>query len=315
MQVIKLIKITTLSITLVHIGASITYANSHSSMVWTYHQNSDVSNKGQATSGFQVGVPQTDDIIALGTCSTGISPGFSQVFFGAHIPDTKAGKAISITLSTSRGTIVRQGTATAADLEEGISGIQISIGNDDLIWRALSNMRSITYSVAGQVYTLPLRGSGNTINKFLHDCRLYARQFSDAVEPAQQNESNRKSVEQPIGEANDAPVVIKSEEPQDPRWESCDVLQDAKSQKSDFPVKMTFVNKTKNHRAVMWIDFEGNSKEYAELNAGEKYTINTYVTHPWMFTDGPGNCLQMYMPQQGVDTFNITAPNRDFGPE
>lgn len=65
----------------------------------------------------------------------------------------------------------------------------------------------------------------------------------------------------------------------------------------------------------MWIDFKGNPKEYAALNAGEEYTLNTYVTHPWMITDGPGNCLEMFMPHQGVDTFNITAPDRDFGPE
>ena len=45
------------------------------------------------------------------------------------------------------------------------------------------------------------------------------------------------------------------------------------------------------------------------------FTINTYMTHPWMFTDGPGNCIEMFMPQPGVTRFAITAPNRNFGPE
>ena len=51
-------------------------------------------------------------------------------------------------------------------------------------------------------------------------------------------------------------------------------------------------------------------KAYANLNPGEEFTISTFLTHPWMFTDGPGNCVEMFMPQLGVPVFDITAPNR-----
>ena len=49
--------------------------------------------------------------------------------------------------------------------------------------------------------------------------------------------------------------------------------------------------------------------------AGQSYTQTTYLTHPWMFTDGLGNCIEMFMPQKGVSRFEITVPNPAFGPD
>lgn len=87
---------------------------------------------------------------------------------------------------------------------------------------------------------------------------------------------------------------------------SCASFGKVKSQNSNTPVTVTFVNKSGAYRGVMWIDFNGRPVTYANLNPGQKYTINTYLTHPWMFTDGPGNCKQMFMPRKGVARFNIT---------
>ena len=101
----------------------------------------------------------------------------------------------------------------------------------------------------------------------------------------------------------------------DPRWQTCDTLGGQRSLNSDTPVTVTFRNLSDGFRSVMWIGFDGVPKNYANLNPGESYTINTFLTHPWMFTDGPGNCIEMFMPQMGVSTFDITAPGRDFGPE
>jgi len=87
---------------------------------------------------------------------------------------------------------------------------------------------------------------------------------------------------------------------------SCANFGKVKSKNSNTPVTVTFVNKSGAYRGVMWIDFNGRPVTYANLNPGQKYTINTYLTHPWMFTDGPGNCKQMFMPRKGVARFNIT---------
>jgi hypothetical protein len=93
----------------------------------------------------------------------------------------------------------------------------------------------------------------------------------------------------------------------------CNKIGKIRSKNSDVPVTVTVRNRTKSFRAVMWIDFNGQPVNYANLEPGQKFTIETFVTHPWMFTDGPGNCAEVYMPQAGAKTFNITARNPQGG--
>ena len=87
---------------------------------------------------------------------------------------------------------------------------------------------------------------------------------------------------------------------------SCANFGKVKSKNSKTPVTVTVVNKSGAYRGVMWIDFNGRPVTYTNLNPGQKYKINTYLTHPWMFTDGPGNCKEMFIPRKGVSRFNIT---------
>jgi len=87
---------------------------------------------------------------------------------------------------------------------------------------------------------------------------------------------------------------------------SCASFGRVKSKNSNTPVTVIFVNKSGAYRSVMWIDFNGQPKNYAGLNPGQRFTVHTYLTHPWMFTDGPGNCKQMFFPRKGVSRVNIT---------
>ena len=96
---------------------------------------------------------------------------------------------------------------------------------------------------------------------------------------------------------------------------TCNLYERAKSQSSNDPITVTFVNKTDSSRSVMWINFEGMPVSYADLDPGQSYTIDTFLSHPWMFTDGPGNCIEMFMPKRGVSRFEITASNPFWGPE
>ena len=66
---------------------------------------------------------------------------------------------------------------------------------------------------------------------------------------------------------------------------SCSKFGKVRSQNSNTPVTVTFVNKSGEYRSVMWIDFKGQPVSYANLDPGQNYTIKTHVTHPWMFTD------------------------------
>jgi hypothetical protein len=89
--------------------------------------------------------------------------------------------------------------------------------------------------------------------------------------------------------------------------------QGAKSKKSNVPVKVKFVNKSGEYRGVFWLDYKGQMVNYANLNPGESYTIDTFVSHPWAFTDGPGNCIEMFYPAKGKNRYNLTVKSPGFG--
>jgi hypothetical protein len=97
--------------------------------------------------------------------------------------------------------------------------------------------------------------------------------------------------------------------------ESCDLFGKLKSKNSNKPITVTFVNRTDGMRNVTWLDFQGKPVDYAQLQPGEKFTINTFLTHPWMFTDGPGNCHEIYLPKKGMKNFRITVERQDLGDE
>jgi hypothetical protein len=87
----------------------------------------------------------------------------------------------------------------------------------------------------------------------------------------------------------------------------------AKSKKSNVAVKVKFVNKSGEYRGVFWLDYKGQMVNYANLNPGQSYTIDTFVSHPWVFTDGPGNCIEMYFPAKGKNRYNLTVKSPGFG--
>jgi len=81
-----------------------------------------------------------------------------------------------------------------------------------------------------------------------------------------------------------------------PGMMSCAQRAGLRSEHSREPTKITFVNRSGMYRALMWIDFKGQFKDYGGMNPGETKSISTFRTHPWMITDGPGNCIQIIMP-------------------
>jgi VHL beta domain len=90
---------------------------------------------------------------------------------------------------------------------------------------------------------------------------------------------------------------------------SCKDLFKVKSQGSDAPAKITFINRSGMYRSILWLDFSGQPKDYAGLNNGEEVTLDTFLTHPWMVADGPGDCIEMVMPHPGTRVVTLTAPD------
>jgi VHL beta domain len=80
---------------------------------------------------------------------------------------------------------------------------------------------------------------------------------------------------------------------------SCSAQGKMRSKNSNTPTKITFVNESGSYRSIMWLDFKGTPKPYANLNDGEQVTLETFLTHPWMATDGPGNCIEIVVPRAG----------------
>jgi hypothetical protein len=275
-------------------------ANEHFNMRWSNSQYNDPLNKGRLTSFITIGVPETDNRMGGASCFAGSTAGFPAIEFAANVGNLPVGAGIDIEFYSDAGPMLYRGEVKAPLSEEDYTGVRLNIDASDPLWSVLSRMSGISYRVQGQQIDLPLRGSSRAIARFLNECRFY------------QTGSNSGGIV-----SNNPPQspLPPNNQPFDPRWATCDTLRSEVSRNSDTPVSMTFVNNSDGYRAILWIDFSGQPKDYAGLNPGEQFSINTFLTHPWMITDGPGNCLEMFMPQQGVSVFNITAPNRDFGPE
>lgn len=47
-----------------------------------------------------------------------------------------------------------------------------------------------------------------------------------------------------------------------------------------------FTNRTSRPVDIWWRNFEGHRQHYIRLPPGGMYNVNTYLTHPWEFTDG-----------------------------
>lgn len=237
------------------------------------------------------GVPETDLSQAIAQCHIGNRGTYATLDLGADVGALAANTSIEVQFVGRGFDQVVTGSVIRAQ-EEGFDGVSIALQLDDPIWQAIRAQSFLHYNVSGfTARKLGLGGSSDPTAKFLADCHEMPR-------------------------PDDAPATpVSGAQPDDPRWATCEVYEGERSRKSDVPVTVTFQNNSGAMRGVMWIDFNGRPVEYANLNPGESFSIQTFMSHPWMFTDGPGNCIEVFMPQPGISTFEITAPNRDFGPE
>ncbi len=96
---------------------------------------------------------------------------------------------------------------------------------------------------------------------------------------------------------------------------SCADRNTVHSVNSDVPTKITFVNSSGMYRSIQWIDFKGGVKDYGGLDAGARLTLDTFVTHPWMISTGPGDCLQIFMPASVPATVELVRLAADGRPQ
>lgn len=86
----------------------------------------------------------------------------------------------------------------------------------------------------------------------------------------------------------------------------CDELGSLKSVNADVPMSIRFVNETGLYRVVTWLDYEGDVVVYNTLEAGQAYTQETFAGHPWMITNGPGDCTVIHVADPEISEIVLT---------
>ena len=320
-------------------------AAADSVMEWQFYESNDPDNKGRMTARLVYGVPETDNVQVSGVCDAGASTSvkFSSVTFGADIGDLETGKDIELRVSGGGFDHALKGQIHRATGEEGLNGVQVDIGHDDPLWRAMADKTSLDYLVPGyKAATLDFERGRDKIQQFVKACETYAAASAgsqvasagagsgdDAEKSAFDSAKELGTVDAweafianyPSGfRADLARAYIKKLEPAaapvtppspsvstltsapDP---SCEDRTKLRSQNSDTPTKLTFVNRSGAMRGILWLDFDGQPKEYANLNDREEVTLDTFLTHPWMVTDGPGNCLRIVLPNASATVVDL----------
>jgi hypothetical protein len=188
-------------------------------------------------------------------------------------------------------------TVLHSSSSEGMEGFVGDIEFDSPFWRALGGAGTLTYAaLGGGRRTLPAAGSAGPLGQFLADCRFFAG-TTVATAPV------------PTLTLTLAPPVAAGNN-------TCQTMAGVRSENGGQLVVVEFVNRTNEARGVLWVDFDGIPQSYGMLNPGESIGIETWTTHPWMLSDGPGNCIEMYMPSATSSVYDITLPSPGgFGPE
>jgi hypothetical protein len=290
------------------------------------------------------GVPETDNVQVSGACvhSSSVGANFSIVTFGADIGDLENGKDTDLRISGGGFDHALKGKIFRATGEEGLSGVQVDIANDDPLWRAFAEKESVDYLVPGyKAASLDLTRGRDKIQQFVKACETFGDSSAPVVSAAAGGDAEKEAFENakelgtveaweafvanyPSGfRADLARAYIKklesSTQAEVPASApsvntllaeadaSCKDQTKLRSKDSKTPAKITFVNRSGATRGILWLDFDGLPKDYANLNDKDQVTLDTFMTHPWMITDGPGNCLRIMLPQSPGEVVELGA--------
>lgn len=249
---------------------------------WQANAYNDESNKGKYTAFLTQGVPETDNVAFRSTCTPGSSATFAATVFVYNTGNLERNTDVQLSFFVNGKRVHRMpGLVYHAEQEEGVSGVFVRAEVDDPIWGVLSRNSFVHYEANGMGQaSMNLSGSSRAIDTFLADCRgIFGMQVVD----------DRDNEENNVAEAK-----------------SCRQFGNIRSKNSNQALSVRFTNKTSSYRSVMWLDYSGTPVHYKDLDAGESYVQQTFAGHPWMFTDGPGNCKEVFVPKRGSTSFEMT---------
>ena len=300
---------------------------------WQFVEAKD-PDKGTTTPSLIYGVPETDNMQVTGGCKPGAGGNSTSVVFAADIGDLPTGKDTDLRFSGGGLDYTLKGQIYRAEAEEGLSGVRADIPLDDPLWGAFAAKELLDYLVPGyKAATLDFTSGKDKIAAFVQACRTYAATVTSPAPAGDAATSSGDDAEKDdfnsakelgtveawqaflanhpsgfradlarayvtkLGSGASQPQPAAPQVTAEPEAEpSCADRANLRSKTSDVATKLTVINKSGQYRSVLWLDFDGNPKSYANLNSGEQVRLDTFVTHPWMITDGPGNCMQIVMP-------------------
>jgi len=252
--------------------------------VWGSNADNDPSNQGAYTARLWQSVPETDNVAFSASCS----PRGQLAVISYNTGSLPNGRQVVVDFfQNGQNVYSKSGTVYHGDGEEGIAGVAFDTRVNDGLWVALSRGNHIRYQVQRMgMASMHLRGSTRAINRFRRDCGAIINASSGGGGTFNDDDNEENNV------ASGA---------------SCRDFGRVRSRNANRPISIRFVNRSGSHRSVMWLDYKGQPKHYKDLANGESYFQQTYVGHPWMFTDGPGNCKEIFVPVAGAgNEFAIT---------
>lgn len=249
-------------------------------------------------------VPETDNVQFLAACTAAEGSSDATIVLSADVSRFQNGADAKARFQAQGFDRSIQGKVTRSDGGEGQEGVYFAVQSDDPLWQAFQKYASLKYSVGGQAaLSLPLNGVRQPLSQFLAECASYGAAASVGADDPGDGQIAATDLfggtSAGGGEAED----------------SCQTMAGIKSVDTGKQLNVTFVNQTNELRVVDWIDRQGVPVQYAQLDPGQSFEVTTLSTHPWMLTDGPGNCIEMMMPKLGQATFDITRASPGFGDE
>ena len=236
--------------------------------------------QGRRVHRLDYGIPETDDITFRASCVRG--SGAARFIISTNVGRQPNGSNARIRFNANGfGRQYSGRVVGAGNSQERIAGIRVSLGANDPLWSALARKNSMSYSAFGQRRSMGLSGSSRAVNAFLTGCRP------------------RPVVQSPPSNPN--PPVTHSAGGEI----SCNRFGRIKSRNSNRRTRVTFVNRSGRQRDVMWINYQGIPQRYGTIPPGQSRSFSTFVGHPWMTVNGPGDCKQLFLPRPAGARFVV----------
>ena len=234
------------------------------------------------------GVPETDDLQFFASCQIGAGGPYALVQIAADTAGLPNGAAVSLSFTDGAGAgTILDGTIIGVNAEFGVTGVELALELEDGLFNLMRARDALSYAIpGGQGIEIATANVSGPLDGFLTAC------------------------------ADPVAGITGGEMPQPaPEAHGCEMLGQVLSLNGNQPQQITLTNMTDGYRGVTWVDYNGDFVDMGGLNAGQSMTIDSYVTHPFMITDGPGNCLELMVTTGGQSEFSITAPGQFFGNE